>query len=188
VRIFLCSSRSGYARVGPIQEELERRGHAVTPPNNYDDPGREDRMKAEGKESQLDWKAEMIVRQTEKVRANDAILVLNFKKEGQPNYLGGATFLEVFRAWELGKKIFSTMLCRRECCTTSSLPCGRRSSKETRTASSDQRYETSVERTPSRPMRPNRTLTSRGLARPRKRPPAYEKCHARSSTCTARYS
>lgn len=106
MRIFLCSSRSGYAHVGPIQEELERRGHAVTPPNNYDDPGCEERIKAEGKESYLDWKAEMIVRQTEKVRANDAILVLNFEKEGQPNYLGGATFLEVFKAWELGKKIF----------------------------------------------------------------------------------
>jgi hypothetical protein len=31
---------------------------------------------------------------------------LNFDKADLKNYLGGATFLEVFKAWELGKKIF----------------------------------------------------------------------------------
>jgi hypothetical protein len=44
--------------------------------------------------------------QDPKVRANDAILVLNFEKNGQANYIGGATFLEIFRAFELEKKIF----------------------------------------------------------------------------------
>jgi hypothetical protein len=41
-----------------------------------------------------------------KIRPQDAILVLNFEKNGQANYVGGATFLEVFKAFELGKKIF----------------------------------------------------------------------------------
>jgi len=48
----------------------------------------------------------MVIQQEEKVRKNDAILVLNFEKNGQPNYIGGATFLEMFKAWELKKKIF----------------------------------------------------------------------------------
>jgi hypothetical protein len=32
--------------------------------------------------------------------------VLNFEKNGQPNYIGGATFLEMYKAFELGKKLF----------------------------------------------------------------------------------
>ncbi len=48
----------------------------------------------------------MLRLQETKVAANDAILVLNFDKGNQRNYLGGATFLEVFKAWEHGKKIY----------------------------------------------------------------------------------
>tara|TARA_B100002049_G_C15884478_1_gene293067 strand:+ start:295 stop:504 length:210 start_codon:yes stop_codon:yes gene_type:complete len=32
--------------------------------------------------------------------------VLNFAKNGQENYIGGATFLEMYDAFRLGKKIF----------------------------------------------------------------------------------
>jgi len=34
------------------------------------------------------------------------VLVLNFEKKGLPNYIGGATFMEIVKAWELNKKIF----------------------------------------------------------------------------------
>lgn len=44
--------------------------------------------------------------QEKKILYNDAILVLNLEKKGQPNYIGGATFLEIFKAFELGKKIY----------------------------------------------------------------------------------
>lgn len=40
------------------------------------------------------------------VAAHGAVLVLNFEKHGQMNYVGGATFLEMFKAFDLGKKIF----------------------------------------------------------------------------------
>ena len=48
----------------------------------------------------------MIRLQKEKVETNDAVLVLNMEKNGQENYIGGATFLEVFKAFELDKKIY----------------------------------------------------------------------------------
>ena len=32
--------------------------------------------------------------------------MLNFEKNGQVNYIGGATFLEIFRAFDIGNKIF----------------------------------------------------------------------------------
>jgi hypothetical protein len=48
----------------------------------------------------------MIRLQREKILANDGILVLNFEKNGQQNYIGGATFLEIYQAFDLGRKIF----------------------------------------------------------------------------------
>jgi len=106
VKIFLCASRANYARVAPIRQDLESRGHAVTVPNNYDDPGREERIKSTGQRGYRAWKAEMLRRQAAKVASNDALLVLNFDKGESKNYIGGATFLEVFKAWELEKKIY----------------------------------------------------------------------------------
>lgn len=40
------------------------------------------------------------------ISENDAVLVLNFDKNGQQNYIGGATFLEMYDARRMGKKIY----------------------------------------------------------------------------------
>ena len=32
--------------------------------------------------------------------------ILNFDKNKQQNYIGGATFLEIYKAWEMNKEIF----------------------------------------------------------------------------------
>jgi hypothetical protein len=53
-----------------------------------------------------EWKGEMLKQQMVKIEANDAILVLNFTKHDQLGYIGGATFLEMYEAWKMGKKIF----------------------------------------------------------------------------------
>jgi len=106
MNIFICCSKHFYAQIPPIKEALEKQGHRITPPNSYDVPFKEEEMKKLGLEEHVRWKAGMIRLQEEKVRANDAILVLNFEKNGQKNYVGGATFLEIFRAFDYGKKIF----------------------------------------------------------------------------------
>jgi hypothetical protein len=87
-------------------EELVSSGHEITLPNSYDNPGREMEKKNESAEVHSNWKAEMIRLQKNKVLENDAILVLNFNKNGMENYIGGATFLEIYMAFELGKKVF----------------------------------------------------------------------------------
>src|SRR5207253_8075438 len=69
-------------------------------------PGREDGVRRSEPSAYVAWKATMLGLQATKVETNDAILVLNFDKGKQRNYLGGATFLEVFKAWELGKRIY----------------------------------------------------------------------------------
>lgn len=106
MKIYICASKHLYGKILPIKECLEKEGHKITLPNSYDDPLAEERIKAVGKEEHVSWKAKMIGLQTEKVENNDCILVLNMEKNGQQNYIGGATFLEMFKAWERGKKIF----------------------------------------------------------------------------------
>jgi len=106
MKIFICCSKHFYKQVPPIKRELENAGHVITLPNSYDAPLREEEMKKVGSREHADWKAKMIRLQAEKIEANDAILVLNFEKNGQQNYIGGATFLEIFKAFELAKKVF----------------------------------------------------------------------------------
>lgn len=106
MKIFLCASKYNYAKIPPIKTALEAAGHNVTPPNSFDDPLKEEKMKALSADEHRSWKASMMRLDKEKIRRNDAILVLNFDKNGQKNYIGGATFLEIYKAFDLEKKIF----------------------------------------------------------------------------------
>ncbi|MBI2102702.1 hypothetical protein HYT55_02595 [Candidatus Woesearchaeota archaeon] len=106
MNIFLCCSKHFYDKIPPIKETLEKKGHNITLPNSYDEPFKEDEVRRLGEKEHQEWKAMMIRLQETKIKANDAILVLNFEKKGMANYVGGATFLEMFKAFELGKKIF----------------------------------------------------------------------------------
>lgn len=48
----------------------------------------------------------MIKHSEEVIKEMDAVLVLNYTKNGIQNYIGGATFLEMYDAFRLDKKIF----------------------------------------------------------------------------------
>jgi hypothetical protein len=106
MKIFLVGSKYNFDKIPPIREKLEQAGHVITVPSGFADPFKELEMQKLEKEEYLEFKDRMLKEQGKRVEANDAILVLNFDKNGQANYIGGATFLEVFKAWDLGKKIF----------------------------------------------------------------------------------
>lgn len=106
MKIFLICSKAFYDRIPPIQKALEDQGHAITLPNSYDDPGAEERFRDVGHEAHAEWKAGMLQHSVGVIQDNDAVLVLNFEKKGIQNYIGGATFLEMYDAFRLGKKIF----------------------------------------------------------------------------------
>lgn len=106
MNIFICCSKHNYSKVLPVKEQLESQGHSITLPNCFDDPGKEARIQELSAEEHAEFKAAMLREQESKILANDAILVLNYDKGGQANYVGGAAFLEMFKAWELQKKIF----------------------------------------------------------------------------------
>ena len=106
MKIFIVGSKYNFEKIPTIQKELEEAGHVITVPAGYADPYKELEVQKEGQDAFLEFKTRMLKEQGKRVEANDALLVLNFEKNGQANYIGGATFLEVFKAWELGKKIF----------------------------------------------------------------------------------
>ena len=106
MKIFIVGSKYNFDKIPSIKETLENNGHVITLPSGFADPYKELEVQKLGKDEYLKFKTHMLREQGKRVEANDAILVLNFDKNNHKNYIGGATFLEVFKAWELGKKIF----------------------------------------------------------------------------------
>lgn len=103
--MILCSKHF-YNQIPKIQSFLESKGHKLTLPNSFEEPFKEERMKSLSPKDHIKFKQKMMRLHEPKIKKNDAVLVLNFMKKGIPNYLGGATFMEVVKAWELNKKIF----------------------------------------------------------------------------------
>lgn len=106
MNIFICSSKAFYDRIAPIAKQLQEQGHEIELPNSFDNPLAEQQAKELGKESHAIFKKTMFERSSRIIAACDAVLVLNFEKHGQANYIGGATFLEVYDAFRLGKKVY----------------------------------------------------------------------------------
>ncbi len=106
MKIFIACSKHFYSEIKKIAKVLEEKGHEITYPNSYDKPFQEEEFKSMSKEEHIKWKGAMMRKDEDNIKPQDAILVLNFKKNGIKNYIGGATFLEVYTAWKMRKKIF----------------------------------------------------------------------------------
>jgi ribA/ribD-fused uncharacterized protein len=106
MKIFIICSKVFYGKIPPIQHELERMGHEIVLPNSYDNPNAEKESHAAGDAAHLDFKRRMFERSRRVTRGVDAVLTLNFEKNGTPNYIGGATFLELYDAYVQGKTIY----------------------------------------------------------------------------------
>ncbi len=106
MKIFIICSKKFYSRVSGIKSQLENNKHIVELPNSFDNPEKENEIRDMGNEAHSKWKGEMFKHSFEVIKNCDAILVLNFEKNGIKNYIGGATFLEMYDAFRLNKKIF----------------------------------------------------------------------------------
>jgi len=106
MKILIVCSKHHYYKIPEIKKELELLGHEIMLPNSYDNSMKEEELKKLDKKEHIIWKQKMMKLHEPKIKLNDAILVLNLKKNNIPNYIGGATFMEIVKAWELNKKIF----------------------------------------------------------------------------------
>ncbi len=104
MKILLICSKAFYDKLTDYKERLEKLGHEIFMPNCWNCP--ETEAKYRGTKWHASWKASMIRHSEEVISEMDAVLVLNFDKGSQKNYIGGATFLEIYDAFRLGKKIF----------------------------------------------------------------------------------
>ena len=110
VKILIICSKKFYNEIEKIKKQLENMGNSIYLPNCYDDPETEDRMRNLGKEEHQKFKAQMYKQSEDTIKEMDAVLVLNFDKEKDNqiynNYIGGATFLEMYDAFRNNKKIY----------------------------------------------------------------------------------
>lgn len=106
MKIFIICSKRFYDKIPEIKDILEKNNHEITLPNCFGDSGTEARFRDLGREEHSKWKSNMFKNSTLEIEKQDAVLVLNFEKEGIKNYIGGATFLEMYDAFRFNKKIF----------------------------------------------------------------------------------
>ena len=110
MKILVICSKKFYSKIEEVKKILEEKDIEVFLPNCYDDPTTEQRMWDLGKEEHQKFKAKMYKQSEDTISNMDAVLVLNLDKEKDgeifKNYIGGATFLEMYDAFRLGKKIY----------------------------------------------------------------------------------
>lgn len=106
MKIFIICSKAFYDKIAEIKTKLEEKNHIIILPNSYDNPNLEFEIMEKGEKIHKEWKKKMFNLSIEKIKDVDAVLVLNFQKNGIDNYIGGATFLEMYDAFRYKKKIF----------------------------------------------------------------------------------
>ena len=110
MKLLIICSKKFYSKIEEVKKVLEEKNIEVFLPNCYDDPETEQKMKNKGKKEHQEFKARMFKQSEDTISEMDAVLVLNFDKEKDnriiKNYIGGATFLEMYNAFRSGKKIF----------------------------------------------------------------------------------
>jgi hypothetical protein len=104
MRIVICTSMRFPKEIYSVRARLEEMGHQVLVPEPTETSDRSNesahvaaRRKIEG---------DLIRRHWTKIRKADAILVLNYDKDGIANNVGGNSFLEMGFAYVLRKRIF----------------------------------------------------------------------------------
>ena len=106
MKILVICSKAFYNRIDLIKQKLEEMGHSIALPNSYDNPGAEKEAWSLGDKAHAEFKKRMFQQSEATISNMDAVLTLNFDKNGKPNYIGGATFLELYEAFMKGKKIY----------------------------------------------------------------------------------
>lgn len=106
MKILIICSKVFYKDIKPIKEELEKMGHVIELPNSYNEPDAEIKSWNLGEREHAEFKARMFRMSEERIAKMDAVLTLNFDKNGKKNYIGGATFIEIYEAFMKNKKIY----------------------------------------------------------------------------------
>lgn len=110
MKLLIICSKKFYPFIEEIKKEIEKNSIEVFLPNCYDAPDTEEKMWKLGSIEHQKFKAQMYKQSEDTISKMDAVLVLNYDKKTDDkvikNYIGGATFLEIYDAFRLNKKIY----------------------------------------------------------------------------------
>ena len=106
MKILIICSKAFYKDIMPIKTKLEEMGHIVELPNSYYESDAEKKSWELGEKEHAKFKERMMKMSRDRIGNMDVVLTLNFDKNGMKNYIGGATFLEVYEAFMQNKKIY----------------------------------------------------------------------------------
>ena len=106
--LIICSKRF-YGMIPEIKKVLDEK-YEIFLPNCFENPNTEFEMKELGLDKHREFKSKMFRQSEDTIKNMDAVLVLNMDKEKDgviyKNYIGGATFLEMYDAFRFNKKIY----------------------------------------------------------------------------------
>ncbi len=88
MKILIICSKSFYNDIEPIKKKLEEEGHIIELPNTYYEPDAEKKSWKLGEKQHSEFKAKMFRMSEERIAKMDAVLTLNFDKNGKKNYIG----------------------------------------------------------------------------------------------------
>ena len=83
MKILIICSKAFYKDIQPIKSKLEEMGHTVELPNSYYEPDAEKKSWALGDKEHAEFKARMFRMSEERIAQMDAVLTLNFDKNGK---------------------------------------------------------------------------------------------------------
>ncbi len=107
--ITICGSIQFIEKMKEIQKILEDKGHQVFIPTSAETGQTKEwwnALRIENPKEFLQIKGDRMRGHFQKIIDSDAILVLNYDKNGVKDYIGGNTLMEMALAWHLSKKIF----------------------------------------------------------------------------------
>jgi hypothetical protein len=104
MKITICGSMTLLDQILAARQQLEAQGHEVLIPELIE--GLDYHRATTEQRAERKRRFDLIRRHWEKIRRSDAILVLNFDKDGVKHYVGGNSFLEMGFAHVLGKPIY----------------------------------------------------------------------------------
>ena len=107
MKIVICGSMIFSKKMIEIGNELTDAGHEIVLPRRsekYAKLGISDNEIGESAKNKIE--SNLIQDYFEKIKNSDAILAVNYDKNGIKNYIGGNTFLEMGFAHVLNKKIY----------------------------------------------------------------------------------
>jgi len=109
MKITICGSVKFIEEMKNAKLILERGGHSILLPASAElnqDKSFWNRMKSGDITKYASMKAERMRGHFDKIKSSEAIIVLNYDKDGKKNYIGINTLMEMAVAFDCGKKIF----------------------------------------------------------------------------------